>query len=122
MVDDYDDGIAFFVDALGFDLVDDKPSITGAGTPKRWVVVRPPEAETGILLALADGPAQRSSLGNQTGGRVGFFLAVDDFEAQYERMLAAEVTFDSEPRSELYGKVVVFRDISGNRWDLLGPP
>jgi catechol 2,3-dioxygenase-like lactoylglutathione lyase family enzyme len=121
IVDDYDAGISFFVDALGFDLIDDQPSLTDEGAPKRWVVVRPPNGETGILLAVADEQAQHDALGNQTGGRVGFFLNVDDFDAHYERMLAAGVTFDEKPRSEVYGKVAVFRDISGNRWDLLGP-
>ncbi len=121
VVDDYDQAIRFFVDALGFDLVDDSPSTTDDGRPKRWVVVRPPGAETGILLALADGQAQQARLGDQLGGRVGFFLHVDDFAAQYERMLAHGVRFDEEPRHEAYGTVAVFRDIAGNAWDLLGP-
>ena len=121
VVDDYDTGIAFFVDALGFELVEDSPSLTNDGRAKRWVVVRPQGAETGILLARADGEQQEAIVGSQTGGRVGFFLRVADFDAAYERMLSAGVTFVSPPRDEAYGRVAVFVDISGNRWDLLGP-
>lgn len=121
VVDDYDEAIGFFVGALGFELVEDSPSTAGDGRPKRWVVVRPPAAETGILLAEPDGDAQRARVGDQLGGRVGFFLHVDDFGTQYERMRAHGVVFDEEPRHEAYGTVVVFRDIAGNAWDLLGP-
>jgi catechol 2,3-dioxygenase-like lactoylglutathione lyase family enzyme len=121
VVDDYDPAIAFFVDVLEFELVEDSPSLTNDGRPKRWVVVRPPGAETGILLARADGDHQGTAVGNQVAGRVGFFLRVDDFEASYERMMSAGVEFATQPRSEDYGRVVVFVDIAGNRWDLLGP-
>ena len=121
IVEDYDDAIAFFTEALGFDLVEDSPSRTNDGRPKRWVVVRPPGAETGILLARADGEDQAAAIGNQHAGRVGFFLRVDDFDASYQRMRAAGVEFLAEPRTEPYGRVVVFRDVAGNRWDLLGP-
>jgi catechol 2,3-dioxygenase-like lactoylglutathione lyase family enzyme len=122
IVDDYDRAIAFFVDALGFELVEDSPAVTTVtGTPKRWVVVRPPGAQTGLLLARAEGAEQSAAVGAQFAGRVGLFLRVDDFAAQYERMRAAGVQFIGEPRSEPYGQVVVFVDISGNRWDLLGP-
>jgi len=121
IVEDYDDAIAFFTEALGFDLVEDSPAQTNDGRPKRWVVVRPAGAETGILLARADGEHQVAAIGNQHAGRVGFFLGVDDFDASYEHMRAAGVEFLSEPRTEPYGRVVVFRDIAGNRWDLLGP-
>jgi catechol 2,3-dioxygenase-like lactoylglutathione lyase family enzyme len=120
VVEDYDRVIAFFVDVLGFELVEDSPSLTNDGRPKRWVVIRPPGAQTGLLLAQADGPEQQSIVGNQVAGRVGFFLRVDDFDAAYERMTAGGVEFVSEPRTEPYGRVVVFRDIAGNRWDLLG--
>lgn len=120
VVDDYDVAIEFFVDVLGFDLIEDSPSLTNDGRPKRWVVVRPHGAETGILLAQADGDQQGRVVGNQVGGRVGFFLRVDDFDASYNRMIAAGVEFVTAPRLEDYGKVVVFVDISGNRWDLLG--
>jgi catechol 2,3-dioxygenase-like lactoylglutathione lyase family enzyme len=123
VVDDYDEAIRFFVDALGFELVEDSPSLTShGGRPKRWVVVRPPGAETGILLAQADGQRQRAVVGDQVAGRVGFFLEVDDFAASYRRMRDAGVEFLDEPRDEDYGQVVVFRDVAGNRWDLLGPP
>jgi catechol 2,3-dioxygenase-like lactoylglutathione lyase family enzyme len=121
VVADYDPAIAFFVDALGFELVEDSPALTNAGEPKRWVVVRPPGAETGVLLARADGEEQAAAVGNQVAGRVGFFLQVDDFDACYARMRAAGVEFLSVPRTEAYGRVAVFRDIAGNRWDLLEP-
>jgi catechol 2,3-dioxygenase-like lactoylglutathione lyase family enzyme len=121
VVDDYDDAIAFFVDALGFDLIEDTPSLTNDGRAKRWVVVRPPDAQTGILLAQADGEQQRKVIGKQAAGRVGFFLRVGDFDAAYTRMLAAGVRIVGEPRTEPYGRVVVFEDVAGNRWDLLGP-
>jgi catechol 2,3-dioxygenase-like lactoylglutathione lyase family enzyme len=121
VVDDYDPAIAFFVDVLGFDLVEDTPSVGSTGEAKRWAVVRPPDAVTGILLARAEGGPQAAVVGNQTGGRVGFFLQVDDFEATYRRLADAGVIFLGEPRTEEYGRVVVFCDIAGNRWDLLGP-
>ncbi|KAB2379952.1 VOC family protein [Actinomadura montaniterrae] len=121
IVDDYDRAIRFFTEALGFELVEDSPSRTNDGRPKRWVVVRPPGAETGILLARADGERQAAAVGDQVAGRVGFFLRVDDFDAAYERMTAAGVEFVTEPRAEPYGRVAVFLDVAGNRWDLLGP-
>jgi catechol 2,3-dioxygenase-like lactoylglutathione lyase family enzyme len=122
VVDDYDQAIRFFTEALGFDLVEDSPALTTeGGRPKRWVVVRPPGAETGILLARADGERQAAAVGNQVAGRVGFFLQVEDFDAAYQRMTAAGVKFVTEPRDEPYGRVTVFLDISGNRWDLIGP-
>ncbi|SFQ72707.1 VOC family protein [Amycolatopsis rubida] len=121
IVDDYDEAIAFFTRALGFDLAEDSPSLTNDGRPKRWVVVRPPGGETGILLAQADGERQSRAIGDQHAGRVGFFLRVDDFAASYERMRDAGVEFLGEPRTEPYGRVAVFRDLAGNRWDLLGP-
>jgi catechol 2,3-dioxygenase-like lactoylglutathione lyase family enzyme len=122
VVDDYDEAIGFFTGALGFELVEDSPALTTKDNrPKRWVVVRPPGADTGILLARADGPEQAAAVGNQVAGRVGFFLTVDDFDAAYKRMMAAGVEFDTSPRTEPYGRVAVFRDIAGNRWDLVGP-
>ena len=121
VVEDYDPAIRFFVDVLGFALAEDSPAQTNDGRPKRWVVVRPPGAQTGLLLARADGERQEKIIGDQHAGRVGFFLRVDDFTATYERMLAAHVEFVSPPRAEAYGRVAVFRDIAGNRWDLLGP-
>lgn len=121
VVEDYDPAIKFFVEALGFDLVEDSPSLTNDGRPKRWVVVRPPGGQTGILLARADGDRQAAVVGDQLGGRVGFFLRVDDFAAAYERMTSAGVEFVSPPRTQPYGRVAVFRDIAGNQWDLIGP-
>jgi catechol 2,3-dioxygenase-like lactoylglutathione lyase family enzyme len=121
VVDEYDSAIAFFVDVLGFDLVEDSPTTTNDGRPKRWVVVRPPGGGTGVLLARADGPEQRAIVGGQAAGRVGFFLRVDDFEATHRRLAAAGVRFVGVPREEPYGRVAVFLDITGNRWDLLGP-
>ena len=121
VVNDYDPAIEFFVDLLGFDLVEDSEVLTDDGRPKRWIVVRPPGAETGILLARADGEHQAAAVGNQLGGRVGFFLKVDDFAPAYERMMSGGVEFLTSPRIEPYGRVAVFLDVAGNRWDLLGP-
>ncbi|GIF03898.1 VOC family protein [Actinoplanes siamensis] len=120
IVDEYDPAIAFFTEVLGFELAEDSPSLTNDGRPKRWVVVRPPGAQTGLLLARADGDRQRAAVGEQLAGRVGFFLRVDDFDAAHRRMLDAGVVFVREPRREPYGRVAVFLDIAGNRWDLLG--
>src|ERR671910_2973018 len=108
IVEEYDSAIEFFVERLGFELVEDVPSLTNDGRPKRWVVVRPPGAATGILIARADGEEQERIVGNQIAGRVGFFLHVDDFSATYERMIAAGVTFVNAPRTEAYGQVAVF--------------
>jgi len=120
VVAEYDPAIEFFVGVLGFDLVEDSPAATNDGRPKRWVVVRPPGAATGILLARADGDRQAAAVGDQFAGRVGLFLRVDDFAATYERMVAAGVPFVSPPRDEPYGRRAVFLDLEGNRWDLLG--
>jgi len=118
VVDDYDEALAFYVDVLGFSLVED----TRLGDDKRWVVVRPPGArETGLLLARAGNAEQRSRVGDQTGGRVALFLHTDDFESDYSRMRAGGVRFVEAPRDEPYGRVVVFLDLYGNRWDLVEP-
>ena len=117
----YQPAIDFFVDVLQFELVEDVPSLTNDGRPKRWVVVRPKGAETGLLLARADGSSQEAVVGRQFAGRVGFFLRVDDFDAACARMIAAGVRFVTAPRTEAYGRVAVFLDLEGNRWDLLGP-
>jgi catechol 2,3-dioxygenase-like lactoylglutathione lyase family enzyme len=122
VVREYEPAIDFFVNVLQFDLVEDSAALTNDGRPKRWVVVRPAGAHTGILLARADGERQASVVGDQFAGRVGFFLRVDDFDAMYARMVAAKVRFVGAPRVESYGQVVVFLDVEGNRWDLLGPP
>jgi catechol 2,3-dioxygenase-like lactoylglutathione lyase family enzyme len=121
VVSEYDPAISFFVDTLGFELVEDSASLTNDGRPKRWVVVRPPGAVTGLLLARADGEDQARAVGNQFAGRVGFFLQVEDFEATHARMSAAGVEFVTAPRTEPYGRVAVFLDIAGNKWDLIGP-
>ena len=120
VIDDYDAAIDFFVRVLGFELVEDTPALSRDGIAKRWVVVRPAHAETGILLARPDGEGQISRVGDQVGDRVGFFLRVDDFDSVFERMRSCGVEFLGGPRQEAYGKVVVFVDVAGNRWDLLG--
>jgi catechol 2,3-dioxygenase-like lactoylglutathione lyase family enzyme len=122
VVREYDPAIDFFVNVLQFELVEDVPALTNDGRPKRWVVVRPAAATTGILLARADGDRQTQVVGDQFAGRVGFFLRVDDFDVTYARMEAAGVRFVSPRRVEAYGQVAVFLDLEGNRWDLLGPP
>jgi catechol 2,3-dioxygenase-like lactoylglutathione lyase family enzyme len=121
VVDDYDPAIDFFVRVLGFELAEDSPSLTNDGRPKRWVVVRPPGAQTGLLLAQADGADQAAVVGEQFAGRVGLFLRVDDFDEVFARLTAAAVTVVRPPRREPYGTVAVFLDIAGNKWDLLGP-
>jgi catechol 2,3-dioxygenase-like lactoylglutathione lyase family enzyme len=121
IVRDYDVAIDFFVNVLGFELTENEPSLTNDGRPKRWVVVRPAGGATGILLARADGQNQLAAVGAQFAGRVGLFLRVDDFAAVHARMRSAGVRFVSEPRRESYGRVAVFLDCEGNRWDLLGP-
>ncbi|MBV7699822.1 VOC family protein [Streptomyces sp. TRM70350] len=119
VVDDYDEAIRFYTGALGFRLAEDTPREDGS----RWVVVEPGTegAGTSLLLARAKGEGQRARVGDQTGGRVGFFLHTDDFARDHARMLAAGVTFLEEPRHEPYGTVAVFQDLHGNRWDLLQP-
>ena len=121
VVSEYDPAIRFFTGALGFELIEDSPALTNDGRPKRWVVVRPPGAATGVLLARADGEDQAAIVGNQAAGRVGFFLHVAGFGAAHARMAEAGVEFLSAPRTEPYGQVAVFRDIAGNKWDLIGP-
>ena len=121
VVSEYSPAIRFFVDVLGFELVEDSPALTNDGRAKRWVVVRPPGAATGLLLARADGEDQAAVVGRQAAGRVGFFLHVEDFGAVYARMAAAGVQFVTVPRTEPYGRVAVFLDIAGNKWDLIGP-
>ena len=120
VVREYQPAIDFFVNVLEFDLVEDVPSLTNDGRPKRWVVVRPKGGTTGLLLARADGDRQAAVAGQQFAGRVGFFLRVDDFAAAYARMRGAGVEFVTIPRTEAYGQVAVFLDLEGNRWDLLG--
>ena len=121
MVSEYNLATSFFVNGLGFELVEDSPALTNDGRPKRWVVVRPPGAATGPLLARADGEDQATIIGKQAAGRVGFFLHVEDFDAAYARMASAGVQFFTAPRTEPYGRIAVFLDIADNKWDLIGP-
>jgi catechol 2,3-dioxygenase-like lactoylglutathione lyase family enzyme len=106
VVRDYDPAIEFFVNVLDFELIEDVPSTTNDGRPKRWVVVRPRGGVTGILLARADGDRQAAVVGDQFAGRVGMFLRVDDFDATYARLMAAGVEFVGQPREEAYGRVL----------------
>ncbi|GAM99506.1 glyoxalase family protein [alpha proteobacterium U9-1i] len=116
VVRDYDEAIAFFTDVVGLRLRED----TDMGAGKRWVVVGPDEG-AGLLLAKAGNEMQATRVGDQTGGRVGFFLHTDTFAEDYARMQAAQVRFVDQPRDEVYGRVVVFFDLYGNRWDLIEP-
>ncbi|UWR29031.1 VOC family protein [Sulfitobacter sp. W002] len=115
IVPDYDAGIDFYCGVMGFDLTEDVDQ-----GRKRWVRVTPPGAQTGFILARADDDQQKAAIGKQGAGRVWLFLKADDFTAEFDRLTAAGVTFEEEPRHETYGKVAVFRDPFGNRWDLLG--
>ncbi len=116
VVPDYDAGIAFCVSALGFDLIED----TDMGVGKRWVVVGGKDGGR-LLLAKAVGHPQSAAIGNQTGGRVGFFAHTDNFAGTHARLVDAGVNFHEEPRHESYGTVAVFSDPFGNRWDLIEP-
>ena len=115
IVPDYDAGIDFYCGVMGFDLTEDVDQ-----GRKRWVRVTPPGAQTGFILARADDDQQKAAIGKQGAGRVWLFLKVDDFMAEFDRLTAAGVIFEELPRHEPYGKVAVFRDPFGNRWDLLG--
>lgn len=116
VVPDYDAAIAFYTQVLSFTLAQD----IDLGDGKRWVLVSPPGSDTGsLLLAQADGPNQIAAVGNQTGGRVGFFLQTDDFKRDHAEMLSKGVHFEEDPRQEPYGWVAVWRDPFGNRWDLI---
>ncbi len=118
LVRDYDEAVAFYCGKLGFSLVRDTP----LGNGKRWVLVAPP-GETGarLLLARADGPGQAARVGDQTGGRVGFFLETDDFARDHAAFRERNVEFLEAPRHEPYGTVAVFVDLYGNKWDLIEP-
>lgn len=121
VVREYDEAIAFYTRVMGFRLVEDVPM----GNGKRWVVVSPGEGGARIVLARAATAEQLSRVGNQTGGRVFLFLHTDDFERDYERLLAVGeaggVKFLETPRDEEYGRVVVMQDMYGNKWDVIGP-
>ena len=116
VVDEYDRAIDYYTKVLGFTLTED----TALSPEKRWVTVRPGHKGASILLAQAASDEQKSRIGNQTGGRVGFFLHTDSFDSDYERMKAAGVVFIDAPRTEEYGQVVVFLDLYGNKWDFIG--
>jgi catechol 2,3-dioxygenase-like lactoylglutathione lyase family enzyme len=118
VVPDYDEALAYYVDRLGFELVED----TDLGAGKRWVVVRPPgQPQTALLLARAADERQAAAIGAQGGGRVFLFLNTDDFERDHAAFIARGVSFEAPPRRETYGVVAVFRDLYGNRWDLIQP-
>lgn len=117
LVRDYDEAIAWFTRALGFALVAD----TQLGGGKRWVLVAPGEGGPPLLLAEAADDAQKARIGDQTGGRVAFFLHTDDFARDHARMIAEGVKFHEDPRHEPYGTVAVFEDFCGNLWDLIEP-
>jgi len=117
VVSDYDEAIAFYRDTLGFVVVADTP----LGGGKRWVLVAPAAGGARLLLAVAEGEAQRARIGDQTGGRVGFFLETDDFERDFALYSARGVRFLEAPRHAAYGSVAVFEDLYGNKWDLIQP-
>ncbi|KXF78912.1 extradiol dioxygenase [Paramesorhizobium deserti] len=115
VVRDYDEATAWYTEKLGFQLVED----TALGHDKRWVVVEPVGGGTRLLLAKASGSEQEAHVGNQTGGRVAFFLSTEDFNRDHASMQQAGVHFLEEPRHERYGIVAVFEDLYGNKWDLI---
>lgn len=117
VVRDYDEAVRYYCGVLGFALKED----TTLSPEKRWVVVSPGDGGADLLLAKAAGDEQRAAVGAQTGGRVFLFLNTDDFEGDYARLKAAGVDFAEAPRDEAYGRVVVFRDLYGNKWDLIEP-
>ena len=118
VVRDYDEAIAWYRDALGFELVED----SDLGNGKRWVRMAPASNATFcLLLAKATSDRQAAAIGDQHGGRVGFFLHTDDFARDHSRLAKAGAMLEEAPRQEPYGSVVVFRDLYGNRWDLIGP-
>jgi len=115
VVDDYDRAIRHYVDDLGFTLIED----TELSPEKRWVVIAPSSDGAKILLAKAANSEQVNAIGNSTGGRVGFFLYTDDFAQTYQRYLTRGIEFTETPRNEKFGQVVVFKDMYGNKWDLI---
>ena len=118
LVRDYDEAIAWYRDAMGFSVLEDE----ARGDGKRWVRMAPAgNTHFSLLLAKASAPEQQDAIGDQHGGRVGFFLHTDDFARDHARLVAAGADFEEVPRHEAYGSVVVFRDLYGNRWDLIEP-
>lgn len=116
LVRDYDEAIDWYTRLLGFQLVTDQEQ----GGGKRWVVIAG-DGGGSLLLAKANKPEELAAVGNQFGGRVGLFLEVDDFEEAHARLLTGGAVFEEQPRHESYGTVAVFRDLYGNRWDLIEP-
>ena len=118
VVRDYDEAIAWYTQTLGFELIED----TALSETKRWVLVQPQGGQgMALLLAKAANEDQSQAIGNQTGGRVFLFMHVEDFDSEYVRMRKEGVIFLEEPRDEIYGKVVVFEDLYGNKWDMIQP-
>lgn len=116
LVADYDEAISFYVDKLHFDLIED----TILSETKRWVLVAPKGSQDfSLLLAKADGAIQKQSIGNQSGGRVFLFLNTDNFDRDYQNLVSNNIEIVREPKTEAYGKVLVFKDIYGNLWDLI---
>ena len=116
LVADYDEAISFYVDKLHFDLIED----TALSETKRWVLVAPKGSqEFSLLLAKADGAIQKQSIGNQSGGRIFLFLNTDNFDRDYQNLKDNNIEIVREPKTEAYGKVLVFKDIYGNLWDLI---
>ncbi|MDE0983067.1 MAG: VOC family protein [Yoonia sp.] len=117
VVRDYDDAIAFYVDKLGFDLIEDSYQ---PEQDKRWVVVKPiGDGHASVLLAKASNDHQQGFIGDQSGGRVFLFLQTDDFERDFEAYTSKGVEFLRAPKTEPYGTVAVFKDLYGNLWDLV---
>lgn len=117
VVKDYDEAIDFYTRVLQFELVED----TKLSETKRWVLVRPNDGETCLLLAKAASPEQEKFIGNQSGGRVFLFLHTDDFETYFQNLLNHSVEIVREPVDETWGRVAVFADLYGNKWDLIQP-
>ena len=116
LVADYDEALSFYVDKLHFDLIED----TILSETKRWVLVAPKGSQDfSLLLAKADGAIQKQSIGNQSGGRVFLFLNTDNFDRDYQNLVSNNIEIVREPKTEDYGKVLVFKDIYGNLWDLI---
>ncbi len=115
VIDDYDVAISHYVNVLGFSLIEDKV----ISPEKRWVVVAPSKEGARILLAKAANDQQRSAIGNSTGGRVGYFMYTTNFAETFETYTSRGIEFIESPRQEAYGQVVVFKDLYGNKWDLI---
>ncbi|MEN9949251.1 MAG: Lactoylglutathione lyase [Bacteroidota bacterium] len=116
VVDDYDRAIGYYTQVLGFTLVHDEV----LSETKRWVLVSPGQGSCQLLLAKAASAVQEQAIGNQSGGRVFLFLHTDTFDEDHARLLAHQVEIERPPEVMPYGKVLVFKDLYGNLWDLIG--